>query len=199
MITKVLLTVLLFLPGLNTVTGQTAEGIETKYGKPENVYSVSEHIWMTPTYNADGQVCMMRLYPKLISSDTNYLDAKFEIDEVLKALNQVVPVDMRGRRRGLFGISDVSGGIVWTHFNFDRVAFTFISAFGLNELHRPDSDAEAGSLTGIGFDFSNVDEAALAEAKRLEAMRSDEELIRETTMVPKVIEVRWSDRKCGGE
>src|SRR6266852_5702037 len=48
------------------VSAQTALDIERAYGKPVAVYSLSENIWMTPQYAADGQVCMMRLYPKRI-------------------------------------------------------------------------------------------------------------------------------------
>jgi hypothetical protein len=148
---------------------------------------------MTPAYAADGQVCMMRLYPKLISSDSNYLDAKLEIDEVLEIINQLVPVGTRGARKGFFGISDLGGGVVWTHFNYARVAFTFISTFKLDKL----PDPEPGSEQGI--DLSSVDEASLAEAKHREAMRSDDELIRERTVATKVVEVRCIDRKCVGK
>lgn len=37
--------------------GQTVSDLEMKYGKPVNAYSVSEHIWMTPEYNHNGQIC----------------------------------------------------------------------------------------------------------------------------------------------
>jgi len=32
------------------VYAQTAADIQKKYGKPVDVYSVSEHVWMTPEY-----------------------------------------------------------------------------------------------------------------------------------------------------
>lgn len=46
---------------------QTVSHIEQKFGKPIAVYSVSEHIWMTPEYATDGQVCRISLYPKHVS------------------------------------------------------------------------------------------------------------------------------------
>jgi hypothetical protein len=55
--------VLLFVCGVPAV-GQTVSDIELKYGKPVLVYPVSEHIWMTPEYATDEQVCRMTLYPK---------------------------------------------------------------------------------------------------------------------------------------
>jgi hypothetical protein len=75
----------------NSAIGQTVADVETEYGKPTPAYSVSEHIWMTPEYAFDGQVCRMRLYPKRISADTNYLSQKLPFEELREVLNELVP------------------------------------------------------------------------------------------------------------
>jgi hypothetical protein len=131
----------IFALGLSSVAGQTAKDIEATYDRRENVYSVSEHLWMTPTYGADNQLCMMRLYPKLISPDTNYLDARLDLDEVLEFTDHLVPVDTSGARKDSFGISDLGRGVVWTHFNYDQVSFVFISTFKLDKVAERQADA----------------------------------------------------------
>jgi len=44
--------------------GQKLLDIEKEYGPPTQVYSLSEHIWMSPEYGIDGEICRIRLYPK---------------------------------------------------------------------------------------------------------------------------------------
>ena len=53
---RIKLSAVIFLLCVSPAAGQTVSEIEGKYGKPVNAYSVSEHIWMTPDYTADGQV-----------------------------------------------------------------------------------------------------------------------------------------------
>jgi hypothetical protein len=69
-ITTLFLALFLFGAG-NSMFGQTAAQLKDKYGEPMQAYSVSEHVWMTPKFTSDGQLCEMRLYPKHISHTTN--------------------------------------------------------------------------------------------------------------------------------
>lgn len=39
----------------SSASAQTAADLEAKFGKPAEVYSVSENIWMTPEFAADGR------------------------------------------------------------------------------------------------------------------------------------------------
>ena len=89
----------------NAALGQTASDIESKYGKIANGYSVSEHVWMTPAYDAEGRVCFMRLYPKRISPKADTL----AMDEVLKAIDELIPVGSRGARKAPFGMTSLGG------------------------------------------------------------------------------------------
>src|ERR1700750_2499454 len=92
-----------FVLGFSTAIGQTAKDIEAKYGKPENVYplsgkvyySMSEHVLMRPVYGADGQVCLMQLYPKGIHPDESHPDDALAVDEVLKIINELFPPGTR--------------------------------------------------------------------------------------------------------
>jgi hypothetical protein len=72
--------VIVFVCCATPAVGQTPSEIDREFGKPIYSYSVSPHIWMTPDYGSDGQVCRMRLYPKHVDSDIDYLwpNLKFE-------------------------------------------------------------------------------------------------------------------------
>jgi len=59
-------------------------------------YSVSEHIWMTPDFAADGQVCRMRFYPKRFYRGTVYLSGYLAFPELKWILNDLVPPTSRG-------------------------------------------------------------------------------------------------------
>ena len=39
---------------VTSASGQKVSDIEKEYGAPTQVYSVSEHIWMTPEYGIDA-------------------------------------------------------------------------------------------------------------------------------------------------
>lgn len=150
---------------------QTVADFHARYGKTVDVYSVSEHIWMTPEYAADGQVCSLRLYPKRIDAKTNYRSTKLPFNELRDVLNDLVPLDTRGTKKPGFGMTDTGGGTGWTHYDYENVLITFISFFQLNfdpkTLKRADfvlldSDLEAApepvkNLTPDKDDFANSD------------------------------------------
>jgi hypothetical protein len=64
------------------VASQTVSEIEKTQGKPMRAYSVSEHIWMTPDFATDGQVCRMRFYPTRFYRGTVYLDGHLIFSEL---------------------------------------------------------------------------------------------------------------------
>src|SRR5262245_49243427 len=82
---------------------QTVSQVERRYGKSVSVYSVSEHIWMTPDYSVDGQVCRMRLYPRRLGPETDYLGSQLLFPELSQVLNELVPPHLRGSKKGGFG------------------------------------------------------------------------------------------------
>ena len=132
---------------------------------------------------------MMRVYPRTISKNANYLDPHLDIDEALSFLNLLFPVNTRGRRADGFGLSDLGGGVIWTRFDYDNVRFVFISSFDRTNLSMWKDKVEQ-------VDFGPVDEAAFAEYQRKEQMKSDDQLIREHAFNVRVLEIYWSNRKC---
>ena len=176
--------------GFATAIGQTKREIESKYGpSSDGVYAPSAHIQMKPAYAADGQICFVRLYPKPLTPGTNSADESLLMDEVLNFIDDLVPKGTRGARKDFFGMSDLGGGAIRTHFNYDRVTFTFVSFYRMDKLPA----WPAGEALALDFD---IDEKAIEEAKRKQAMRPDNELIRERTSKPKYLEIRWKERRC---
>lgn len=171
-----------------TALGQTATDIERNYGSPAAAYPVSEHIWMTPEYAADGQICMARLYPRRISANANYYFASLPSDELKGVLNQLVPLSSRGAKRyGDIAMSELGGGIVRTTYPFEKVTFTFLLSFTIKELPKgeelpalpdekhPSSEKKAANLAKPGDEFPNA-----------------------SAPEPEIVEIRWKGRKCVG-
>ena len=168
---------------------QSSYDIEARYGKGGDVYSVSERLWMTPTYDSQGQVCRMRVYPKTVSQNVNYLDSNLDINESLTFINELFPVSTRGRRSKGFGLSDLGGGIAWTRFNYEHVHFVFISSFRFTKL--PELEAENSVILDLP-----EDEAAVAQYRSQQEMKSDDQLIREHVHNARILEIVWPKRKC---
>lgn len=171
------------------VKAQTSKEIERTYRKQPDVYLVSEGLWMTPSYSANGQVCMMRVYPRTISKNTNYLGPYLDINETLNFINTLFPVNTRGRRESGFGMSDLGGGVIWTSFNYDNVQFVFISTFDKTNLVEKVAKGEQ-------MDLGPVDEAAIAELQKKEDAKSDDQLMREHAFNERLLEIYWPNRKC---
>jgi hypothetical protein len=169
--------------------GQSSAEIEIKYGKRVDVYSVGELLWMTPSYDILGQVCKMRVYPKIVSPTTNYLGANLDINATIKFMNELFPIHTRGARSDFFGMSILMGGVAATNFNYENVHFVFISS--LREGKFPPKGGETVLLDDFPFD-----EAAVAEYRRQKAMKTDDDLIREHAISSRVLEITWANRKC---
>ena len=112
--------------------GQTVSEVQRKYGNPVSVYSVSEHIWMTPDYSDDGQVCRMRLYPRRLGVETDYLTAQLPFLELTRVLNEIVPPPMRGPKKDGFGLTSFGGGTAWTTYDYENISFAFIFSYKLD-------------------------------------------------------------------
>lgn len=126
--------------------GQTVSEVERKYGKAVSVYSVSEHIWMTPDYSADGQVCRMRLFPRRLGEKTDFLMAQLLFPELSQVLNDIIPPASRGTKKGGFGQTNLGGGTAWTTYEYENVSFSFIFSYKLNPnvLEKAESYVLAG-------------------------------------------------------
>ena len=180
-----LLLVLLILPVV-PAAGQTVADIEEAYGKPTLAYSVTEHIWMTPDFAADGQVCQMRFYPKRVGRDTVYLGGYLNFAELKWILNHIVPPSSRGNAKSDFGIGDFAGGVSQEQFEYEKVSFTFARSYNFRfdpdaleksefvDLDLPISDAELPKPTPTPASESDFDQSAR----------------------PELVILRWNDRTC---
>ena len=117
---------LLFVPQI--CIAQETSSIKDKYGPPTSAYSVSETIWMTPEFGPNGAACMMRLYPKRISTTTNYLNSTLNYWELKKVLNQLAPLAERGNPGLIFGLINLGGGRSETTYTYENIAFRFLKS-----------------------------------------------------------------------
>lgn len=111
-----------------SASGQKMSDIEKQYGTPTQVYSLSEHIWMTPEFGIDGEICRARLYPKRISSKTDYLSKELPFQELREVLNRLIPSAQRGPAKEFFGETELGGGIGWTTYPYENISIVFIFA-----------------------------------------------------------------------
>lgn len=181
--------VAIFFLCVTRAVGQTASDIELKYGKALPVYSVSEHILMTPEYANDGQVCRITLYPKHASGSTNYLAGTLQFQELRDLLNSLVPPSKRGSKTRLnFGATATGGPAAWTTYPYERVTFTFIASM---------SKTPGNTLVRKGdFEFSTPATDYVPQKENL-APSADDFILSELSRT-EMVTIQWSDRKCPG-
>ena len=167
-----------------TAHAQTTSDLKRSYGDPTYAYSVSNHIWMTPDYAPDGQVCRMRLYPKHIDPRTDYLSPRLEFDELSAVLIRLLPLDRRGEKEDLFGFTEVGGGSAWTTYGYEKVTIVFAFPFRLESA--PGSKPEEVSFP--------VDEI-LARLPKKTPPSIDDFLPSKSTKI-ELVTILWKNRKC---
>ena len=165
--------------------GQTVSDVERRYGKSVSVYSVSDHIWMTPDYSADGQVCRMRLYPRRLGEKTDYLISQLLFPELNEVLNEMVPPHLRGSKKDGFGQTSLGGGTAWTTYVYENVTFSFIFSYKLD----PDvwKKAEAKVLTG-------PDPEGLPVRRKTPPSRDD--FAASQNSQTEIVTLSWNHRPC---
>ncbi|HEX5885824.1 MAG TPA: hypothetical protein VFY67_14880 [Pyrinomonadaceae bacterium] len=181
---KLSLTVLILLAS-TTAFGQTVSDIESGFGQPVKVYSVSEHIWMTPEYTRDGQVCQMRFFPKRIGPDTNYLSGPLPFHELKSILNRLLPPSTRGAKADLFGYTDTGGGIAWTTYPYEKATFVFI--FPLRVTAEAVKQAQSVSFSA---------EEILAYRKQPKMPPSANDFDNSEGSKLEIVTIKWNGRQC---
>lgn len=167
----------------NPVASQTVSQIERTYGKPMFAYTVTEHIWMTPDFAADGQVCRMRFHPKRFDRGGVYLEGQLNLPELKWILNHLVPPSARGNRKTSFGMSTLGGGLVTTDYEYERVTFTFVYSEHLK--------IDPSALKQSEFvDFAVTD---------LPPLPPPSEYDFDDTPKAEIVMLRWNDRTCAGD
>jgi hypothetical protein len=190
MIKQIILIVSAFFFGISSSSGQTASDLVKKYGKPVTNFPVSENIWMTPEYAADGQVCRMSFHPKRVDGNTSYLGATLQFDELRDVLNSLFPPEVRGSKKKLnFGATATGGPAAWTTYPYERVMITFIASVG--------KSAESSPLRKGEFKFSVP--ANLPAEKEESSAPSKDDFSAFQTLNTEIVTVQWSDRVCSGK
>lgn len=108
----------------NSTPAQTMFDFDSKFGPPVKVYPANEHIWIAPAFADDGQLCMVRLFPKQIDSKTNYLWDRLPLTEVKEVLEQLAPTASRGQRKADNGWF-ISGGMAFSGVEYEHVRINF--------------------------------------------------------------------------
>lgn len=170
------------------VVGQTAAEIEEAYGKPTLAYSVTQHIWMTPDFAANGQVCKMRFYPKRVGRDAAYLGGKLDSVELKWILNNIVPPASRGNAKSMLGLGNIGGGMADANYEYEKVSFTL--AFSFNTNIDP-KDLEKGEF--VLLDSITADEVP----KPTPTPASESDFDRSPT--PEIVILRWNDQTCDSD
>jgi len=169
---------------VTSASGQRVSDIQKEYGTPTQAYSLSEHIWMTPEFGLDGEICRARLYPKRISPKTDYLAKELPFEELKEVLNRLIPPVQRGAAREFFGETELGGGIGWTTYPYDNVSIVFIFAVRID----PQSVKQIDSPT-----FPVEDSTSQQNKKALPSYRD----------IPfsgggiEIATINWTKRKCG--
>ena len=167
------------------VASQTVSDIEKTQGKATLAYSVTEHIWMTPDFAADGQVCRMRFYPKRFDRNTVNLGGHLKFSELKWILNQIVPPSLRGNKKTSFGIGNFGGGKVEADYGYEKVTFTFVYSFRI----RIDAKSlEQSSALVLPNDLPVTD-----LPKPSPPSESDFDNATEA----EIVILKWNDRTCG--
>lgn len=182
------LAVVLVVLAVDCAAAQTAADIQTKYGKPVDVYPVSEHIWMTPEYSADGPVCRMRLYAKRIGANTNYGAHDLPFNELRDVLNALVPVETRGPKKQSFGATATGAGAAWTTYNYEKVTFEFVSFLS--------------PMTYDGVILKRGEYAFPPRENESVAAKSDatsNDFVEWISPHTEIVTVSWNGRKCAGQ
>lgn len=171
------------------VVGQTAAEIEEAYGKPTLAYSVTGHIWMTPDFAANGQVCQMRFYPKRVGRDAAYLGGKLNSSELKWILNHIVPPASRGNAKSMLGNGNGGGGMAQAQYEYEKVSFTF--AFTINTNIDPEvlKNSEWVDL------YSPVTIRELPVPTPTPASESDFD----RSPAPEIVILRWNDQTCDSD
>lgn len=173
-----------FVCCVTPAVGQTSLEINREYGKPTYAYSVSRHIWMTPDYAEDGQVCRMRLYPKHIDSETDYHAPHLKFEELTGVLNKLVPLEGRGPKKDSFGLSDMGGGAAWTTYAYENVTFIFSFSLRIDPSIKQQPES-------VSFPVSEV----LARLQKETSPSLSDFAPSEATKI-EIATILWNSRKC---
>ena len=164
---------------------QTTSEVEARFGPPIRVYSLTEHVWMTADYTADGQVCQMKLFPKRVGPNTDYLSHQLPFQEVKFILNRLIPPMSRGEKGELFGYTDTGGGFAWTSYPYEKAVFVFTFPMRINKEALKQSEP---------FSFSVKEMSSYK--KPVKTPPSDTDFDNSEPDKVEIVTIKWNGRQC---
>ena len=110
------------------VAAQTLDKIESKYGKPVQIYEIRPDVLMSVKFDAEGQASELRIERHNATDSTVYLDATFPPRLLKEIVDELVPVLERGER-GKFSdlVIMISGSSIQTE-DYGNVSITYYSS-----------------------------------------------------------------------
>ena len=141
---------------------------------------------MTPSYTSEGQVCQMKLFPKRVGADTDYLSTQLPFEELKSILNLVVPPAARGLKRDAFGLTDTGGGMAWTTYPYEKVNFIFAFRMRPGEGSLKPSESHSFPISAI-----------TSNRKPVKIPPSDDDFDNSQPANIEIVTIEWPGRKCG--
>ena len=181
------LAIVILLVCVSSASGQKPSEFEAKYGKPVVAYQVSESIWMTPEYTADGKVCMMRLHPRRFSPNVNHISPSLPFPELKRVLNELVPLKTRGAKKEPFDTGATGGRMEWMSYAYENVRIRFVSPFDL---------ASDSWKMRKEYVFSVKPEPETAEPKPNDSTPSDNDFSSSQGLSTEIVTITWNGRQC---
>lgn len=174
-----------------TAFGQTSSEVEEKYGASIKTYLVSEHIWMTPIYTNDGQVCQMILFPRRLGPHSIYLGNTLPIWELKTVLEQIVPSSERGKMVVPSGSTLAGGRSLTTIYKYEKVTIDFRSS-GCYEVIKPEEEKKSQPKQLMPGEKDDTIEIEL----QLDKMRGPNVLSNQFARRAEAVVIYWHNRKC---
>jgi hypothetical protein len=140
---------------------------------------------MTPDYTSDGHVCQMKLFPKRVGPETDYLSSQLPFEELKSILNRLVPTATRGLKGERFGLTDTGGGVAWTSYPYEKASFVFTFRMRLAK----DSVKQSES---VSFSADEI----LSYRKLAKTPPSEDDFDNSQTANLEIVTIKWTGRKC---
>ncbi len=91
------------------IAAQSRNELHQKFGNPiSETYEVRQGIYVTATYNKQGDVCQLVISPQLATETLNYPSTKtIKSDTLAEIIGELVPLERRGKQ-AMGGFSNIT-------------------------------------------------------------------------------------------
>lgn len=108
-----------------SVSGQTIDGLASKYGAPRNIFEIRPGVIMSTKFGSESEVCEMRIERSVGIDKAVRLDKTFPSYLAKEIVDEVVPQSDRGAK-GMSSSSSFSTRDVWSDTDyFEHVSIAY--------------------------------------------------------------------------